>query len=143
MRMARIEVPHYWTDDRGTGFGRLRGSPIHLSPSMRPRAGDTLSSPSSRRVSSVFWQASSWSKTRETLPKLDRWGRAYQSHRALGHGRSDGRVIYRNHTPATEFTAAQIAAHNPTDNSVIVDKDAILLSRTVACRSAGLCEDGR
>jgi hypothetical protein len=51
MRMASIEVPHYWTDDRGIGFGRLRGSRIHLPPSMRPRAGDTLSGPLSQRVS--------------------------------------------------------------------------------------------
>jgi hypothetical protein len=67
-----------------------------------------------------------------------RLGRVDRSHCALGSGQTDGQVIYRNQTPATEFAAAQIAAHNPTDNSVIVDNDAILLSLTVARRSAGL-----
>ena len=82
------------------------------------------------------------SKAREILPKLDHW--AGLIHRtALGRGQTDGQVIYRNQTPATEFAATQIAAHNPTDNSVIVDNEAILLSRTVARRSAGLREGGR
>jgi hypothetical protein len=38
------------------------------------------------------------------------------------------RLIYRSQTAATEFAAAQIAAHNPTDNNVIVVNDTILLS---------------
>jgi hypothetical protein len=36
--------------------------------------------------------------------------------------------IYRGQSAATELTTAQIAAHNPTDNSVITVSDATLLS---------------
>ena len=54
---------------------------------------------------------------------------------------STRRLIYRSQTAASEFAAAQIAVHNPADNSVIVVNDIILLSRTLASPPAGWREE--
>jgi len=35
--MASIEVPHYWTDDRGASFGPVCGRPSRRSPPMTLR----------------------------------------------------------------------------------------------------------
>jgi hypothetical protein len=50
---------------------------------------------------------------------------------------------YFSQTAASELAAAQIAAHSPTENSAIAVIDAILLSRTAACRSARARDDSR
>ena len=60
----------------------------------------------------------------------------------LGAGAPTCRLIYRSQTAATEFAAAQIAAHNPTDNSVIVVNDSFC-SAEPWLAALGWPEDGR
>ena len=71
----------------------------------------------------------------EILPMLDRGAELIRRTAHWGAGAPTASSTYRGQTSATELTAAQIAAHNPIDSSVIAVSDAILLSRTVACRS--------
>jgi len=52
-------------------------------------------------------------------------------------------LTYRSQTAASELIVAQIATHNPTENSVIAVSDAILLSRTTAWRATRSRSDGR
>ena len=62
------------------------------------------------------------------------------------HGAGGGRIAcssYRGQTAATELATAQIAAHNPIDDSAIAVSDAALLSRPVACTPARSSDDGR
>lgn len=56
---------------------------------------------------------------------------------------SAGSSTYFSQTAASELAAAQIAAHSPAENSAIAVIDAILLSRSAACRSARSRDDGR
>lgn len=77
------------------------------------------------------------------LPMLDRGAELIWRTAHWGAGAPTVSSTYRGQASATELTAAQIAAHNPIDSSVIAVSDAILLCRTVACRSTRSCDDGR
>ena len=70
----------------------------------------------------------------ESQQLLDRWAEPIRRRR---------RLTYRSQTAASELIVAQIATHNPTENSVIAVSDAILLSRTTAWRATRSRSDGR
>jgi hypothetical protein len=72
----------------------------------------------------------------EVRPILDRYAEmirlaALRCRRALTMNST-----YGGQTAAAVLATTQIPAHNPIESSVIAVSDEILLSRTVACRSA-------